>query len=232
MATASTGGFSTAARPGLRRGPVQPAPTWVAVSSVRRKRAGAALILAAAGATAWTQVPGPARVAPRPSSVDSSAAVASPDPAVTPTPLGHQQADPPGACPSGGLEWTISTFEATPTDSSAQRWLVREAGTVSNSSPAAIIVGNGVARVGRRILAERTGTAIDVALTPTGSLALQPGQEEPFSGAAIVDSAGRPTNMGPALSYATWQSPPLLDGCPPPSGSASGSGTLLSVSVS
>ncbi len=132
-----------------------------------------------------------------------------------------------GACPSGGLEWTDRAFEAVSVDPANGYWLVQEHGKVRNSSPASIILGDGVARIGREGTAGTAAQVVDLPLTPMGSLTLSAGQQEPFSAAIIVQSASRPADLGLGLSNATWKSPALLSGCPPPAGSAGGTGALV-----
>ncbi len=173
--------------------------------------------LAAAGTGAGLAVS-----APRSASAGSSRPAAA-TPASQPDP-GPVPSSPTGAvCPAGGLRWTTSTFSAVPVDPQAGYWMVQERGTVVNRSASAIIVGDGVARVGRGI-SRGSGPAavVDLPLTPLGDLVLAPGGEEAYSGAVLVQSRSEPADMGLGLSDSTWAAPAPGPGCPPPTGSYPG----------
>lgn len=118
------------------------------------------------------------------------------------------------ACPGGGLTWTVQTFVAIPVE--PDEWLVQEQGTVDNRSGAAIVVGDGVERIGTS--GPGTTSVVVLPLTPLGSLSLGPGQAEPFSGAEMLQSAGPPQNLGLGLPEAGWQDGQQRADCPPPGG--------------
>lgn len=125
-----------------------------------------------------------------------------------------------GACPAGGLTWSGGPLTVVEVDPALQEWMIQEQGMVANRSAAAIVVGNGVARIGRTDAGGRSLPVLDLPLTPLGSLTLEPGQAEPYSGAILVQSATPPVDLGAGLSSASWAVPPVAAGCAPPAGAA------------
>lgn len=186
------------------------------------KRMATALVVAGCAAVA---VPVVALGSGRPASpAGPRAAVTGP-----PAPAAHDQgrtraAATAGACPGGGLDWTAGPSTVIVVDPGLQEWLVQERGTVTDRSPAAIIVGNGVALIGRTAAWGAPLPVLDLPLTPLGSLILGPGQTEPYSGAIMVQSTTAPVDLGLGLSTASWEAPALVSQCAPPAGAAPASG--------
>ncbi|HET9077060.1 MAG TPA: hypothetical protein VFN68_09010 [Acidimicrobiales bacterium] len=198
---------------------------------MRRQRA----VLAIGAGVAAAVVVGAALVA---ASRSGAAAVTGPGPVAAPAPSASPAAAPQavassgnaGACPSGGLDWTETDFSAVPVDPANWEWLVQEHGRVRNDSPAAVVVGEGVGRIGRGTPpGQALSPVIDLALTPSGALTLPPGQAEPYGAAVLVQSADRPRDLGPGLSDASWASPAVASGCPAPGGAAPGPAAATSL---
>ncbi len=163
---------------------------------------------------------------PDPSRPAAATPASQPDPGPAPV-------SPAGAvCPAGGLRWTASTFSAVPVDPQAGYWMVQERGTVANRSAAAIIVGDGVARIGRSMSGgSAPASVVDLPLTPLGDLTLAPGGVEAYSGAVLVQSRSEPADLGMGLSDSVWAAPAPGPGCPAPTGGYPGPGGRAATSL-